>query len=240
LKTRGLETFTWAQAKGIPVSFFPTVSSTSTYAKNQLDEITKNQNDLFLVLADSQEQGRGRGRHTWTNPAPGASLLSTWVFRLKNPPQPTLSPRVGLGLYRTLKNVWPEASFSLKAPNDLYLGEKKLAGLLLEAVEQGTEIRLLIGLGMNIDQSPSLESATCLRQALEGPQIDSRWILFLDALLSEFQQTCLNTNPDLSIEEADQLLIALNQFPLLKRAYTKVEKDGSLCQGKTTTAWWDL
>ena len=68
--------------------------------------------------------------------------------------QPTLSPLVGLALYKACSGTWPFLNWNLKAPNDLYISNKKVAGLLIETVTQGDDIRLLVGLGLNVLATP--------------------------------------------------------------------------------------
>ncbi|MFN8791685.1 MAG: biotin--[acetyl-CoA-carboxylase] ligase [Bdellovibrionales bacterium] len=236
----GLRTQQWAQRRQIPVEYFPSIESTSSYSKSLLNDPQENLRPRHLVVAESQTHGRGRGLNSWINPQPGTSLLSTWSFRLTRPPQPIMSARIGLALYRAITKAWAEAPFSLKAPNDLYLGSKKVAGLLLEAVEQGPHIRLFVGLGLNVLASPSLETATDLGTEISPSQLESNWDLFLDELLKEFQSAADQVSSQLTEMETRSLLQALNANPNLQSVYDRVEPDGSLLQGSKRIAWTDL
>ena len=69
-------------------------------------------------------------------------------------PQPIMAPLIGLALLKSCQFVWPNLKLSLKAPNDLFLMHKKVAGLLTESIQQGDKHRLIIGLGMNINDHP--------------------------------------------------------------------------------------
>lgn len=236
----GLWTQQWSLQKQIPVEYFPTVDSTSSYAKTLMADPLESHHKLHLVVAENQNSGRGRGLNSWVNPKSGTSLLSTWSFRVTRPPQPIMSARVGLALFQAITKVWPEAPFSLKAPNDLYLSDKKVAGILLEVVDQGPHIRLLIGLGLNVMDSPQLNTATHLQNHMDLNLIEKNWTSFLDELYHEFQTACDQLAHHLSEFDSKRLMIALNANPNLKSQYTKVDVDGSLWQGEKKTHWSEL
>lgn len=236
----GLQIQQWCLKRQVPVEYFQTVDSTSSFAKTIMMDPLENHHSLHVVVSESQEAGRGRGLNSWLNPAPGTSLLSTWSFRLTRPPQPITSIRVGLALYHAVTHAWPEAPFSLKAPNDLYLGDKKVAGLLLEAVEQGPHIRLLIGLGLNVFSSPNLESGTELLKHISPEQIEANWDHFLDELYRGFQTASDQVSQHLSAMDIQRLMMALNAYPALTSPYTKIEATGDLWQGSHKTNWFDL
>ena len=238
--TIGLLTQSWCHKRQIPVEFFPSVDSTSTYAKTLMNDPLENHKPLHLVVADTQTAGRGRGTHTWISPDAGMSLFSTWSFRLTRPPQPVTSARVGLALYNAVSKAWPQGAFSLKAPNDLYLGEKKVAGILLEAIEQGPHIRLLIGIGLNVFSAPALDIATSLKNSLEEELISANWEFFLDELYKELQASCVQLSITLSSFDCERLVEALNKFPKLKEKYTLVDPEGSLHTKTEVIHWWDL
>jgi BirA family biotin operon repressor/biotin-[acetyl-CoA-carboxylase] ligase len=240
MKSVGIITHEWCQQRQIPVDFFASLDSTSTYAKSLMNDPLENHKPVHVVVADSQTSGRGRGTNTWINPQAGSSLLSTWSFRLTRPPQPVSSARIGLALFNAVTKVWPQAEFSLKAPNDLYLEDKKVAGLLLEAIDQGPHIRLLVGLGLNVFESPALDTATSLKQIIEENLIESNWHFFLDELYKEMQTACDQLSGLLSSFDCERLLAALNKFPKLSASYTEIKPDGSLISGSKITHWWDL
>lgn len=238
----GVATWTrqWCLEKQIPIEYFPSIDSTSNYAKTMMNDPLENHHPLHLVIADTQTSGRGRGLNSWVNGEHGCSLLSTWSFRLTRPPQPIMSARIGLALYQAATKTWPEAPFSLKAPNDLFLGNKKIAGLLLEAIEQGPHIRLLIGVGMNVLAGPALETATSLKEIIPQELISANWNLFLNELYKNFQQACDQVAPQLNSFDTQRLMEALNCFPGLEEPYSKVDPDGCLWIGTKKIHWSQL
>ncbi len=101
-----------------------------------------------VVLADEQTSGRGRHGRYWHSQR-GAGIWLGYLFRLAGPLETgVLSLRVGLAVVRALHAL--DVVVQLKWPNDIFLGERKLAGILCEARtgEQGGWIA--IGLGMNV------------------------------------------------------------------------------------------
>ncbi len=103
-----------------------------------------------LVLADEQTAGRGRQGRAWTS-EPGAGLWLTLVERPRDAAAlDVLSLRIGLALAPVL-DAFASGPVHLKWPNDLYVGERKLGGILVEARwrEQAPEW-VAIGVGINV------------------------------------------------------------------------------------------
>ena len=103
-----------------------------------------------LVLADAQTRGRGRGGKRWASPA-GTGLWLTLIARPASVESiRVLTVRLGLAAAVALDPFAPEA-VQLKWPNDLHVGRRKLAGVLVEARWRGTTPEYLaIGIGVNV------------------------------------------------------------------------------------------
>ncbi len=109
-----------------------------------------------LVLADHQTAGRGRGGRSWQS-EPGAGI---WLTLIERPQDPhaleVLALRVGLRAALVLDR-YAGGLVGLKWPNDLYLGGRKLAGVLIEARWQdGAPTWVAIGIGINVRVPASL------------------------------------------------------------------------------------
>jgi BirA family biotin operon repressor/biotin-[acetyl-CoA-carboxylase] ligase len=103
-----------------------------------------------LVIANHQTSGRGRSGGKWTSHS-GRGL---WLTIIERPVDTSglevLSLRVGLRLARALDRFAPEP-LRLKWPNDLYVDEKKLAGILIEARWRESRLEwVAIGVGVNV------------------------------------------------------------------------------------------
>jgi len=239
----GHVTSQWAENNHIYVSYKSQQASTSDLAKEEAFEETLMEESLCLYLTDHQTAGRGRGKNSWLDAQPGSSLLSSWSFLLGIKPQPTAACLVGLAVYRACSTTWPFLAWNLKAPNDIYIGDKKVAGILLENVVQGQDVRFIIGLGFNITSSPeNLETATSLLESLPAgaPLLGQDYMAFLDRLLFELTDAVSHCDEPLSTTDQLSLLTALNQHPLLKEKYTAVEADGSLLIGEKKISWTSL
>ena len=115
-----------------------------------------------LVIANEQTAGRGRGGKSWQS-SPGAGL---WLTLIERPSDTSglgvLSLRVGLAAAEALDRFAPEP-IRLKWPNDLYIDQGKLGGILVEARwrEQAVEW-VAIGLGVNVQAPKNVETAAGL------------------------------------------------------------------------------
>jgi len=103
-----------------------------------------------LVLANHQTAGRGRSGGKWTSPA----ARGLWLTLVERPVDTSglevLALRVGLRVARALDRFAPEP-VRLKWPNDLYIDDRKLAGILIEARwREGRLDWIAIGVGVNV------------------------------------------------------------------------------------------
>jgi BirA family biotin operon repressor/biotin-[acetyl-CoA-carboxylase] ligase len=134
-----------------------------------------------VVVADHQTAGQGTRGRSWHAP-PGTSLLASWLFR-PAPAEPGLFALLaGVAVARTLEHVGM-ADASLKWPNDVEAGHKKVAGALAHATTDGEGGSLVLGIGVNVhqrvDDFPEDLRATATSLALVGHAVD-RLVLFID------------------------------------------------------------
>jgi BirA family transcriptional regulator, biotin operon repressor / biotin---[acetyl-CoA-carboxylase] ligase len=164
--------------------FFTVVGSTNDVA---LAWAHQDAPDESLVVANAQTAGRGRdGRHWVTEP--GGSLAFSLVLRPSGDEGLYFSrftALAALGLIQALSQLGLKAA--IKWPNDILLGGKKVAGVLVEADWQADRANaVVIGLGVNVSAG-SVPPAAGLRypatavEAVLGSKID-RWALLADIL----------------------------------------------------------
>lgn len=234
----------WAKNNHLYVEYKPQMSSTSDLAKNKAFDEELLDEAVCLFLTDYQSAGRGRGQNSWLSPQPGSALLSSWSYLVNALPQPTLAPLMGLAVYRALSSTWPYLAWSLKAPNDIYLGDKKVAGILLENVTQADETRIIVGLGLNIFSTPeNIETATSIAAALpEGvPLLGQDYMSFLDRLFFEITDAISNCEQGLSPSDQASLKMILNKNPFMKKKIDFIGTDGSLhFEDQSQTHWSQL
>jgi len=246
-------TAAWAHARGLKLWQSLETTSTNTIAKNDEAPETKpilNSEGAIpsprasapsLYLTKRQSGGRGRGTHSWSTPSE-SSLLSSWSFAVEEVPQPVFSALVGLALYEALLKTWPDVAFNIKAPNDLFIKDKKVAGILIETVDQGVRKTTIVGLGINVSNEPSdLPTATCLAAHLTKPNDHLQWTRFLDFWSAALQRAVLEgQNETLQPHACERLKLALNRHPLLNEPVLRVDELGQLHTASRTIFWHEL
>jgi BirA family transcriptional regulator, biotin operon repressor / biotin---[acetyl-CoA-carboxylase] ligase len=109
----------------------------------------------YLIHAARQTRGRGRGSHAWWSDR-GALTFSLIVCTssLRIPPNqwPILSLATGLALADALGQYVDRQRIRVKWPNDVFLGERKVGGILIESARSAHQ-RFVIGIGLNINNS---------------------------------------------------------------------------------------
>lgn len=132
-----------------------------------------------VVVAEHQTAGRGRLDRSWVAPV-GASLAFSAVVDpgLPDARWPLVPLAAGLAVADAVRRAG--ARPTLKWPNDVLIGERKLAGILVERV--GDPARAVIGIGVNVDLSEDeLPVPVATSLALEGVSVDRTdlfgWIL---------------------------------------------------------------
>jgi BirA family biotin operon repressor/biotin-[acetyl-CoA-carboxylase] ligase len=216
-------TATWSKANNLKTNYFITTDSTNTRAKKSAFEQEELENEFVLYVADDQSQGRGRFDRTWTSPAAGAGLLSTWSFSVTEVPSPHTTAKVGMALHNAAKATWQSLPFSLKAPNDLFIGDKKIAGILVETVSQGSEHRLLVGIGFNVLGHPAdVTTSTHLIKNLPrtAPLLGEDWISFVDRFLFELTMLVPLAHEELTSTQEANYVALVNLNPLLEKKFT--------------------
>lgn len=104
------------------------------------------------LVALRQDGGRGRHGRIWES-IDGNFFGSTLVsLRPADPPAPALALVAGLALIEAVEVAAPDARLLLKWPNDLMIGDAKLAGILLERSGD----RVVVGFGVNLAAAPAI------------------------------------------------------------------------------------
>jgi BirA family biotin operon repressor/biotin-[acetyl-CoA-carboxylase] ligase len=153
------------------------VDSTNTYVR---DQARQGASEGLVVAADHQTAGRGRLDRRWESPA-GANLLASVLLRpgcdVGDVHLCTAAVALaGAQACAEMAGVEP----SLKWPNDLLVGEAKLAGVLAEAEFDGSALTaVVVGIGINVAwPGPAETGGTCLDDVrLTAQRVDRRKLL---------------------------------------------------------------
>lgn len=163
-----------AMKNDIKVLYYPEVDSTNTEAKRLIEN---GEQDTFLVIAERQTAGRGRqGKSFYSPPATGIymSLVLHPNLLLQNAVTATTAAAVAVcRAIERLTDLTPQ----IKWVNDVYLGDRKICGILTEAVsdfELGVATSVVIGIGVNIktnDFPAAVEHAGALNADVKRAQL---------------------------------------------------------------------
>jgi BirA family biotin operon repressor/biotin-[acetyl-CoA-carboxylase] ligase len=142
----------------------------------------------LVVVTEHQTAGRGRLDRTWETP-PRAALTFSVVLRPTAPAGdwPWLPLLTGYAVARSLREAGFDAG--VKWPNDVLVGDRKVAGILVERVDTATGPAAVVGIGLNVTTTADeLPVATATSLALEGGAPDRTGLLLalLDGLLGEY------------------------------------------------------
>ncbi|KGA26698.1 bifunctional biotin--[acetyl-CoA-carboxylase] ligase/biotin operon repressor BirA [Pectobacterium odoriferum] len=129
------------------VTVLPVVDSTNQYILERLDTLSSGD----ACLAEYQKSGRGRRGRQWFSPF-GANLYLSLYWRLEQGPAAAVgvSLVIGIVMAEVLHKLGADG-VRVKWPNDLYLKDRKLAGILVELTgKTGDAANLVIGAGINL------------------------------------------------------------------------------------------
>ena len=156
--------------------------STSTLLREQYADHLPH---LYTIRTDFQTAGRGQAGNSWESEA-GKNLLFSTLLRyqgLQASQQWRLSILVAVALWDTLAKHLPQDKLSIKWPNDIYYGDKKLVGILIENSLSGAYVGYtIVGIGINVNQTQWLSKAPnpISMQEITGIEYD------VEALLNEW------------------------------------------------------
>lgn len=135
------------QLKQGKVTVLPVIDSTNQYLLERINEL----NSGDSCVAEYQQAGRGRRGRKWFSPF-GANLYLSMFWRLEQGPAAAigLSLVIGIVIAEVLHDLGAD-KVRVKWPNDLYLNDRKLAGILVEMTgKTGDAAQIVIGAGLNM------------------------------------------------------------------------------------------
>ena len=129
------------------VAVLPVIDSTNQYLLDRIESLQSGD----ACIAEYQQAGRGRRGRQWFSPF-GANLYLSMFWRLEQGPAAAvgLSLVIGIVMAEVLRELGAE-NVRVKWPNDLYLNDRKLAGILVELTgKTGDAAQIVIGAGINL------------------------------------------------------------------------------------------
>ncbi|MDV5142736.1 biotin--[acetyl-CoA-carboxylase] synthetase [Chimaeribacter arupi] len=138
------------------ITVLSVIDSTNQYLLDRISELKSGD----ACVAEYQHAGRGRRGRQWVSPF-GANLYLSMFWRLEQGPAAAmgLSLVIGIVMAEVLQQLGA-ADVRVKWPNDLYLQDRKLAGILVELTgKTGDAAQLVIGAGINLAMRESNSQA---------------------------------------------------------------------------------
>jgi BirA family transcriptional regulator, biotin operon repressor / biotin---[acetyl-CoA-carboxylase] ligase len=199
------------------IEHFAEIDSTNTWTEQKAVD---GASEGLVCVADFQTKGRGRLERTWESPA-DASLLCSILLRPDIDPDQlqlvvaavALAARAALV---RLSGVRP----GLKWPNDLIVGNAKIAGLLAEIVSVDERLAVVVGIGVNLThEGPSGAASTSVRE-LSGMTITAPALLdiLLDELAPRREQLDSAQGRDSLRTEYERALLTIGQVVRVERS----------------------
>ena len=161
---------------GMTINWFDTVDSTQNAVQRQADTL----DNLSVIAAREQTAGRGQRGNRW-KARPGENLTFSVLLRPGEDGIPCIpvhgqflvSQAASLAVRDLLREEGIAAA--VKWPNDIYVGDRKICGMLIENTLAGDRIRTsVIGIGINVNQSefdPELMNPTSMKK-VTGREFD--------------------------------------------------------------------
>lgn len=137
--------------KNNKIIYLNEVESTNNYANRLI--VSDAAEESTVVLAQYQTSGKGQQGNHWES-EPGKNLLMSLIWFPQFLPagqQFLISKAVSLAITDCMKNEVNECT--IKWPNDIYIGNRKVAGILIENIVKGSNLfSSVVGIGLNVNQ----------------------------------------------------------------------------------------
>lgn len=139
----------------IPITWFDSIDSTNSEARRRLPANAK----MSVYAAKFQTAGRGQRGNKWSSAA-GQNLTFSVLLNLTHPQMPDLAVRnqflLSIASALSVSDLLQKLNIrnSIKWPNDIYIGRRKVCGMLIENIVGNAGLEhSIIGIGLNLNQT---------------------------------------------------------------------------------------
>lgn len=202
---------------------------------NSTNEWIKNAEIPFgsWVIADEQTNGKGRGQNLWQSLGEEPLIFSGKIkLSAAEISLPLLSIFISSALLKTIFRFFPEREedTTIKWPNDIYKGEKKVAGILVQSEYINGIFDIVIGIGLNFFgqhvPEPLKDKAIFL---CETPLLEGDLERFANHLIGEINQAVITLlDPSQVLKD----LVWIEDHSLLKNKIIETEWDERIIRGR--------
>jgi len=150
------------------------ISSTNDYLKVELSKSAPF-NEGTVIMAEEQSGGRGQSGNRWLS-EPGKNLTFSILLKpsfLSPLQQFNINIVICVAIYEALYPLFGD-ELAIKWPNDIYVGDLKLGGILIENILQGNDWKdSIVGIGINVNQEDffGLKNACSIKELLHREYI---------------------------------------------------------------------
>jgi BirA family transcriptional regulator, biotin operon repressor / biotin---[acetyl-CoA-carboxylase] ligase len=186
------------------------IESTNTYAKDLLEKNKIKQ--ACCIITSNQTSGKGMHENKWESEANKNLTFSIVCFPKFLPAsmQFQLNKAISLSVMDLLKKFHLQDKVSVKWPNDIFIGTKKIAGILIETSVIGEYLNwVVIGIGINVNQkefSKDLQFAGSLVQFSDSEfDLDKLLNTYLCLFHGRYVQLSSNKHSEIDKEYLESL-----------------------------------
>ncbi len=168
-----------------------TIDSTNSYCKKKETPLG------YWVLAEEQTAGRGRNGKEWLSQGEEKIFFSAkFTLTVTNFSIPLLSIFVGSAVLKTLLEHFSNLTneLTLKWPNDIYLNDKKVSGVLIESEYMDSIAIFIAGVGINIYGKEKLSTSEYVSETAIGKEGKQALVHTMIQFLNEIEFILQNTN----------------------------------------------
>ncbi len=176
---------------GQRIEYYASITSTTMVAKELFEKTSVSELNGAVIIAEEQSGGFGRLDRPWFSPPGG--IWTTIILKPKMPADHVfmLTMATSIAIVRTIRKLYRIGAL-IKWPNDIYIGDQKVAGILLEISTEGGEVEhCILGIGVDANIPPealpkNLNTPVTSLMIEYGEPIDRA--AFLAYLLREFER----------------------------------------------------
>ena len=203
--------------------FFDSIDSTNSYLAS-----TKYSTKPQICITREQTKGKGQHGRNWVSQKDGSIIFSMRKSFNEGMNLNGLSLIAGMAIIKSIEAECQLSGLKIKWPNDIYYGDKKLAGILMENTHYKSNQLVLVGVGINY-------------QLVDTNEIDEPWVDLSRILntLPNFQQLTAKiiTNilfflEDFQINGLSSLLSEWDHYDMLKGVRIKFRESNIELQGQ--------
>jgi len=147
--------------------------------------------DGAVIIADEQTGGKGNSNNKWES-EPGKNLTFSILFKpdfIEPSEQFIITQLISLSIQENLESILRKKSVTIKWPNDIYVGDKKIAGILIQNFIRGNSIDMsVIGVGLNASQEMFISDAPNPTSIIIESGMDCPLDNLLEDILETFSQ----------------------------------------------------